>query len=202
MWCEVSVSLNYLNISSITELLIRRKPWISTCYFIPVPASCVSLCEDPSLFNPGWRSCIWYSSNRTQEGPTLVFLRPRWRRTGLWPHDGERCLYKSENKFSPWLAWAMAPWGFIVPAKVIRESNCVLYCPRMSSPNWTRVPHPSAHGGVCMKPCSMLRVLASMMHYVHVRVHTRVGVYGLNTYTCVRQKFSAHVVVDIPNFLL
>lgn len=42
------------------------------------------------------------------------------------PLDGERCLCKSENKFSTWLGWAMAPWGFIVPAKVIRESNCVL----------------------------------------------------------------------------
>lgn len=49
--------------------------------------------------------------------------------------------------------WAMALWGFIVPAKVIRESNCVLYCPRMSGPNWARVPHPSTHDGVCLCVC-------------------------------------------------
>lgn len=64
----------------------------------------------------------------------------------------------------------MALWGFIVPAKVIRESNCVLYCPRMSGPNWARVPHPSTHDGVClcvcMKLCSTLHILACMMHYV------------------------------------
>ena len=98
------------------------------------------------------------------------FFRPQWSRAGLWPHDGERCLCKSENKFSPWLAWAMALWGFIVPAKVIRESNCILYCPRMSGPNWARVPHPSTDDGVClcvcMNLCSTCHMLAFMMHHV------------------------------------
>lgn len=79
-----------------------------------------------------------------------IFLRPQWRGARLWPHDGERCLCKSENKFSPWLVWAMVQWEFVVPAKVIRESNCILYCPRMSDPNWAWVPHPSTHDSVYM----------------------------------------------------
>lgn len=91
----------------------------------------------------------WTKPREGQFSLSLFFIRPQWSRAGLWPHDGERCLCKSENKFSPWLAWAMALWGFIVLAKVIRESNCVLYCPRMSGPNWARVPHPSTHDGVC-----------------------------------------------------
>lgn len=79
-----------------------------------------------------------------------ILLRPQWSGARLWPHDGERCLCKSENKFSPWLVWAMVQWGFVVPAKVIRESNCILYCPRMSGPNWAWVPHPSTHDSVYM----------------------------------------------------
>lgn len=72
----------------------------------------------------------------------------QWSQAGPQTCDGERRLCKSENKFPLWLAWAMAQWGFIVPAKVIRENNCVLYCPRMSGPNWAQVPHPSTHDGV------------------------------------------------------
>lgn len=138
---------------------------------------CLQLCEEFSLFTSGCRFCVSHSINRTQWGPTTFFLRPQWSRAGLWPHDGERCLCKSENKFSPWLAWAMAQWGFIVPAKVIRESNCVLYCPRMSGPNWARVPHPSTHDGVClcvcMKACSTPHMLACMMHYMCTSAHIR-----------------------------
>lgn len=117
--------------------------------------------------------------NRTQWGPTQY--RPQWSQAGLWPHDGERCLCKSENKFSPWLVWAMALWGFIFPAKVIRESNCVLYCPRMSGPNWARVPHPSTHDGVClcvcMRLCSTLYMLACMVYYLCAYLHVCVGVF-------------------------